>query len=137
MRILCTTLATAVTGAALALAAPLAAHATTESRSSFELTLSPGKNATPAKRTAFLACNPPSGSHPNAKLACRDLTEADGDFTLLSEHNSGSAPQMCTAIYSPVTVTAKGRWNNRPVIYQGTFGNECVMRRATGNVFAF
>ena len=39
-------------------------------------------------------------------------------------------------IYAPVPATAEGQWNGRPVDYEQTFANACVMAARTGAVFA-
>jgi hypothetical protein len=98
------------------------------------LTLAYGEAAMPPERTTSLACAPPRGDHPNAVAVCRDLTAAEGNFTALPGQPAG---QMCTMIYSPVTVTATGRWNDRPVWFRHTYGSDCELRQQTGQVFDF
>ncbi|MEV6168837.1 SSI family serine proteinase inhibitor [Streptomyces sp. NPDC051954] len=77
----------------------------------------------------LLLCNPPRG-HARAAEACAELTAAGGDI--------GGIPQkdaFCTMIYAPVTATARGEWNGRPVQYTKTFSNPCAMAASTGSVF--
>jgi Subtilisin inhibitor-like len=103
-------------------------------RTRLDLTVDQGSNARQARRAAFVACHPTSGSHPRAAQACRDLTSANGDFGALP----GISPkQHCTMIYAPVTVTARGYWDNRPVSYRHTYPNACALRDRTGPVFDF
>lgn len=88
----------------------------------------------PRLRGALLTCNPTGGTHPKADAACTSLTKANGDFGALRSEDATSA---CTLEYQPVTVTAKGKWNNKPVQYTKVYSNACVLKKQTGDVFAF
>jgi hypothetical protein len=84
-------------------------------------------------RVASLSCEPPGGSHPNAAGACRDLAAARGNFAELPGDPDMDA---CIEIYDPVTVFALGLWRGQPVWYGYRYGNSCILRAATGPVFA-
>ncbi|MFF6784669.1 SSI family serine proteinase inhibitor [Streptomyces sp. NPDC012510] len=81
-------------------------------------------------RGALLLCDPPQG-HDHAAQACDELRGTDGDITRIPHRNA-----ICTEIHAPVRATAQGRWNGRPVTYDQTFANPCVMTARTGAVFA-
>ncbi|MER7009863.1 SSI family serine proteinase inhibitor [Saccharopolyspora sp. NPDC000359] len=83
-------------------------------------------------RTVVLSCHPVGGSHPHAASACQTLSAVDGDLSALSE---GQA--MCTLIHQPVTYSARGYWQGRPVTFEKTYSNKCVAEASTGKVFAF
>ncbi len=83
-------------------------------------------------RGVLLHCDPPGGSHPAAEAACADLAAAGGDFDALP-----GDPHRCTKEYDPVTATATGTYNGRPVAWHRTFPNACVMDGITGPVFRF
>lgn len=87
-----------------------------------------------APRTVTLLCDPPGGTHPKAAEACADLARSNGDFTLRS---TGRKPRACFMIYSPVRVSAKGRWRGEDVKFTASFPNTCVMHGQTGAIFAF
>ncbi|WP_338895462.1 SSI family serine proteinase inhibitor [Streptomyces sp. TG1A-60] len=81
-------------------------------------------------RGTLLLCDPPQG-HGQAVQACAELREAGGDITRIPHEDA-----VCTEIYAPVRVTARGQWNGRPVGYEQPFANGCVMAARTGAVFA-
>lgn len=81
-----------------------------------------------------LVCDPPDGTHPNAKLACDELDAAQGDFGSLPAEQEQT---MCTMEYMPVTARAEGTWRGEPVMWEQEFGNACALRSATGAVFRF
>ncbi|MEV0319753.1 subtilase-type protease inhibitor [Streptomyces sp. NPDC050658] len=85
-------------------------------------------------RGVLLKCEPePSGHHPQAAEACADIEEAHGDFDRLPAESG-----ICTKQYAPVTVSASGMYQGRPVGWQKTYDNACVMTHATGgHVFDF
>ncbi|MGW3470524.1 SSI family serine proteinase inhibitor [Saccharopolyspora sp. NPDC000995] len=83
-------------------------------------------------RTTFLTCEPTGGSHPYANDACQALKDVNGDFTKLTTKQSA-----CPLNYKPVTLSAKGRWQGKPVTFEKTFPNDCVAGAATGKVFSF
>jgi hypothetical protein len=80
-----------------------------------------------------LECDPTGGSHPNAKEACAELTAADGDLNQVGTDE----PVACTMEYRPVTASARGHWEGRPVAWDQEFPNNCTMTTDTGTVFAF
>lgn len=80
--------------------------------------------------SALLRCLPPQG-HPYAAEACAELTAARGDIDRLPVRKV-----FCPRIYSPVTATARGRWNGRIVDFRRTYTNSCELRARTGAVFA-
>lgn len=84
-------------------------------------------------RSAVLACAPfPHGSHPLAVPACAALSAAGGDFDALP-----GQPGVCRDPYDPVIVTARGEFRGHPVRWRKKFANLCILRAATGPVFAF
>ncbi len=87
-----------------------------------------------APRTVTLLCDPPGGTHPKAVQACADLARSHGDFKVQSGKRR---PRACFMIYSPVTVSAEGRWRGEDVQFTARFPNTCVMRGQTGAIFDF
>ncbi|WP_327289381.1 SSI family serine proteinase inhibitor [Streptomyces sp. NBC_01198] len=84
-------------------------------------------------RSATLACEPvPHGSHPLPLPACTALSAANGDFDALPGQLA-----VCHDPYAPVVVTARGEFRGQPVDWRKKFANSCVLRAATGPVFAF
>ncbi|UUU30114.1 subtilase-type protease inhibitor [Streptomyces sp. CA-210063] len=81
-------------------------------------------------RGTLLLCDPPQG-HGRAAQACAQLRETGGDITRIPHEHA-----ICAQIYAPVRATAQGRWNGRPITYEQTFANGCVMTARTGAVFA-
>jgi hypothetical protein len=84
--------------------------------------------------TVELECDPPGGTHPNAKSACVELHRAHGDFDALADQQE---PASCTMEYRPVLAEAYGTWHGEPVEWAHEFGNDCTLRTATGSVFLF
>lgn len=101
-------------------------------RSELKLTVAQGEHPFPASKIRTLTCDPVGGTHPFAGQACRDLDRAGGDFTRLPG-NPGIPG--CTREYDPVTVTARGHWNGRPVKFRWTYGNDCMRNFESGPVF--
>ncbi|WP_406379627.1 SSI family serine proteinase inhibitor [Streptomyces sp. NBC_01618] len=84
-------------------------------------------------RGLALVCPPaPDAHHPEAAAACAAIDEAAGDPAALP-----GEPHLCSQEYDPVTATVTGKWDGRPVSWQKTFPNACVMDAATGPVFRF
>jgi hypothetical protein len=86
------------------------------------------------RQTRTLRCDPVEGDHPHAQAACRDITVAAGDFDRLPGDSTG----VCgagLAVYTPVTVSATGVWDEMTVNYRKTFANPCKLRLHTGLVF--
>jgi hypothetical protein len=81
-------------------------------------------------RGTLLLCDPPRG-HSHATQACDQLRSAGGDIRGIPRKD-----QLCSMIYAPVSVQARGQWQGRPVEYSETFANACVMQARTGDVFA-
>lgn len=82
------------------------------------------------KRGTLLRCDPPRG-HAHAAEACTELAAAGGDISAIPQKDV-----LCTMIYAPVTVQARGRWDGQSLRYTETFSNGCVMAARTGSVFA-
>ena len=84
-------------------------------------------------RGVALTCPPAADTpHPHAAEACAELAATAGDLdTLPSDANP------CPMIYNPVTATADGTFDGRPVAWQRTYPNSCFMEAATGPVFRF
>ncbi|MGV9562287.1 SSI family serine proteinase inhibitor [Streptomyces sp. NPDC003480] len=78
----------------------------------------------------LLLCDPPRG-HSQAAEACAELDAADGDIGRIPPDDS-----LCPMLYSPVSVSARGEWDGRPVEYSHTFSNACELQARTGAVFA-
>jgi hypothetical protein len=116
---------------ALTCAMTTAAHAGTAPIGSFQFSIvyHSGK---PAK-SVTLTCLPTGGSHPDRMAACMNLMLVNGEVASIPP--SASA---CFHYYDPVTASASGTWNGRPVTYSARFTNESCARIATGgHVFNF
>jgi hypothetical protein len=124
-------IALTVAAAAAVLAAPAATAAPAEPAHYSVLVLSVQPTQQPA-RQRVLRCSPAGGDHPFAAPACTQLDAAHGDPAALS-----SDPRPCPFIYRPVTVTAEGFWLGRPVLFQQTYPNDCVLHSRTGALFQF
>ena len=83
-------------------------------------------------RSATLHCEPPGGSHPDARAACDDLLRSDGDVQAVQDTDS-----LCTFEYRPVHVTASGSWRGEERNFDHVYPNACAMRVDTGSVFGF
>ncbi|MFE7395370.1 SSI family serine proteinase inhibitor [Streptomyces sp. NPDC057557] len=85
-------------------------------------------------RGVALFCPPaPDAHHPHAADACAAIDRAEGDLDALP-----GSPRLCIVEgYDPVTATATGTWDGRPVSWQRTFPDACVMDAVTGPVFRF
>ncbi|MEV4442908.1 SSI family serine proteinase inhibitor [Streptomyces sp. NPDC049577] len=83
-------------------------------------------------RGVRLSCPEPRGHHPHAAEACERLRLAQGRPDALPMER-----RLCTREYDPVTATAEGDWNGRPVTWRKTFPNACALEAATGAVFRF
>ncbi|MFE5096436.1 SSI family serine proteinase inhibitor [Streptomyces sp. NPDC056638] len=84
-------------------------------------------------RGVALFCPPaPDAHHPHAAAACAAIDRAEGDLDALP-----GSPRLCIEGYDPVTATATGTWDGRPVSWQRTFPDACVMDAVTGPVFRF
>ncbi|MFJ3668958.1 SSI family serine proteinase inhibitor [Streptomyces sp. NPDC090106] len=90
----------------------------------------PGGARSSDTRGTLLVCDPPQG-HGRAALACAELDAVGGDIGALPPGDG-----YCTMIYAPATARAHGRWDGRPVTYEETFPNACVLAQRTGSVFA-
>ncbi|WP_420894889.1 SSI family serine proteinase inhibitor [Streptomyces noursei] len=104
--------------------------------SSFTLSISSGAQHSGGDvRTVTLKCSPePSGTHPQATAACAALDKVHGDFELLMPQ----APvQACTLEWDPVTVKAEGTWKGRNLSFERTYGNYCVAKFSSAQVFSF
>lgn len=97
------------------------------------LTSNPGEAPTRDARSTTLTCTPTGGAHPEPTAACRELRKVAGDIRRINV----SPEQACYLIYAPITVTARGTWNGRPIAYQETFPNDCVLYAEKGPLFHF
>lgn len=129
-----------LTGAALASGAPsggaTAASPGPHVPSALVLTLGRGVNAMNAapQRAVTLSCAPTAtGTHPAAGPACAELARVQGDPADLAGTPSGG----CTRQYDPVVVTVSGVWDGRRIVYERTFGNDCVKNAHGVAVFTF
>lgn len=81
----------------------------------------------------YLDCeNPGNSVHPEAWRACVEAYRVDGEFESLDVE-----PGACVMNDDPVTVLITGTFERRPVTFQKTYPNECVMHRAGGAIYAF
>lgn len=120
---------------ATALAVTVAATALATATASATPPPAPGSGLllTAAERSVTLVCEPaPHGSHPLAQPACTALAAAGGDFDALP-----GQPTVCQGPYEPIVVTARGEFRGQPVDWRKKFANPCILRAATGPVFAF
>jgi hypothetical protein len=133
--------ATALTGAALALIAPVPAGGAASASpapsgaaplGSLRLTLTfPGVD-TSGTRGVTLTCRPTGGSHPRADQACARLIRSGGAI------DRRPAPgTVCTLIYAPVIAEARGTWRGRTVRFRREYDNGCVLGSRTGAIFKF
>ncbi|WP_216211291.1 subtilase-type protease inhibitor [Amycolatopsis aidingensis] len=119
-------------GAAPAAAAPQGPDGR-ESTRALILTISEGERPRPDAAKAVLTCDPAGGTHPLSEAACAELAAVNGDVAAVELE-----PQRpCYLIYRPVTVTAHGPWNGRPISYRETFPNDCVLDVIKGPIFRF
>ncbi|NEA97885.1 subtilase-type protease inhibitor [Streptomyces sp. SID13726] len=95
------------------------------------LTVTKGDSHSSDTRGTLLLCDPPQG-HGRAAEACAQLDAVGGDINALP----AATDVYCPMVYAPVAARARGQWNGRPVEYQETFSNGCVMGARTGAVFA-
>ncbi|MFI1801300.1 SSI family serine proteinase inhibitor [Streptomyces sp. NPDC020379] len=114
--------------ALLALAAPPAAGESDHGR--LFLTVSGAQNTW--TRGLQLTCPDGDGHHPHGAAACAALHRAQGEpgDVIVESH-------LCTREYDPVTATAEGDWNGRPIVWHKTYPNACALDAATGPVFRF
>jgi hypothetical protein len=124
---------TRLSGALLAVALPFAVTGVASASPDTSLTLTVAVPDGSAE-SVELACDPPGGTHPNAKRACAELHAAQGDFDALPDNQEQA---FCTMEYQPVTAVAEGTWHGEPVRWAREFGNKCSLRTATGTVFLF
>ncbi|GAA0355974.1 SSI family serine proteinase inhibitor [Streptomyces olivoreticuli] len=123
------TAAAASAAALLALAAPPAAAGESEHGRLF-LTVSGAQNTW--TRGLQLTCPEAGGHHPHGPEACAALRRAQGEPGEVAGEN-----HLCTREYDPVTATAEGDWNGRPIVWHKTYPNACALDVATGPVFRF
>ncbi|MGW1157905.1 SSI family serine proteinase inhibitor [Streptomyces sp. NPDC002513] len=94
------------------------------------LTVANGDDRSRDINGTLLLCDPPQG-HSEAVEACAELDAAQGDIGRIPPDDS-----FCPMLYAPVTVSARGEWDGRPVEYSHTFANTCELQARTGAVFA-
>jgi len=81
---------------------------------------------------ATLTCHPGGGSHPSPAAACAALDRAGGQPELVTGRNG-----VCPMIYNPVTAVAYGHWGPRPVRFEKTYSNSCVLKDELTPVYDF
>jgi hypothetical protein len=113
-----------------ALTAPTPAEAAAP-RGDLQLWASRGESFSENTATVMLRCSPDAGDHPKAADACAALAKVDGKIEAMNGDG------ICTREYAPITVAALGTWEGDQVDFSRTYSNRCVMRTATGAVFAF
>ncbi|MFF3330948.1 SSI family serine proteinase inhibitor [Streptomyces sp. NPDC002888] len=119
-----------LTAAALLLATAAPARAADLPADWLYLTVTRGDARVDDTRGTLLLCDPPQG-HARAADACAELRAAGGDIGHIPPKDA-----ICTMLYAPVTVHARGEWGGRQVAYERTFSNKCVLAARTGAVFA-
>lgn len=124
---------TRLSGALLAVALPFATPGVAGAHPETSLVLTV-VTSNGDSESVSLSCDPPDGTHPNAKRACAELHAAQGDFESLPGEQEQT---MCTMEYRPVTAQAEGTWHGEQVLWQQEFGNTCTLRTTTGAVFRF
>jgi subtilisin inhibitor-like len=68
------------------------------------------------------------------EAACTDLAKVSGQIALIPRLPG----YYCLSLYDPVTASANGVWNGRPIYYSRTFTNSCEADIGTGgHVFHF
>jgi hypothetical protein len=122
-----------LSGALLAVALPFAVSGVASACPDTTLTLTVTTQDGDAE-SVKLTCEPPGGTHPNAKSACREILIAHGNFESLPGDQEVAA---CTLEYSPVVAVAEGMWRGAPVSWEHEYGNACSLHRETGAVFLF
>jgi hypothetical protein len=115
--------------AAVALIPGIASAASGAGQSTFTLTVTESQDS----RTVTLNCDPTSGNHPHADLACDELLAVDAQFQRLDPGRQ----QICTKESRKVEASAEGTWRGRPIGYQVSVANPCALKAATGSVFDF
>lgn len=121
----------------LALAAPLPAAAALvvpelREPSRLRLTLSGAESDLAWIRGVELLCPGEAPGHRAPQAACAALAQADGDPGRLP---GSGAP--CPEGDAPVTATAQGQWQGRPIHWRADFSSACAVAAHTGAVFAF
>jgi hypothetical protein len=79
-----------------------------------------------------LGCDPAFGPHPEAVQACAVLHRVDGRPDKIKP-----ADTMCMMLYAPVTAEMTGTWEGHKIDWKHTYGNKCMLNRATGVLFTF
>lgn len=115
--------------AAVALIPGIASAASGAGQSTFTLTVTDSRDS----RTVTLNCDPASGNHPHAAVACDELFRVDGQFERLDP----GQPKNCTKESRKVDAFAEGTWRGRDVGFQVSRANPCALKAATGSVFDF
>ncbi|MEX3106564.1 serine protease [Streptomyces sp. V2] len=114
-----------------ALTAPATAAQSALPGNWLQISVTKGDGHSSDTRGTLLLCNDVPQGHAHAAEACAQLRAARGDIRAVPPQEI-----FCTLEYAPVTASARGQWNGRPVQYRETFGNKCEMTAKTGAVFA-
>ncbi|MGN9779797.1 SSI family serine proteinase inhibitor [Nonomuraea sp. ZG12] len=115
-------------GASLVFAV-LPAHASSKSNVLFLAVSSHGNTSLSA---IAIQCPDRADQHPYGEITCAIVDAVDGDFDRLPGN-----PRLCTKEYDPVTATMNGLWRNRPIGWQKTYSNACMLDARTGPIFRF
>ncbi|MGP4112126.1 SSI family serine proteinase inhibitor [Streptomyces sp. 4N509B] len=126
-------LGAAALASALALsAAPAAAAPGPAPAAAFaELALTVSADSVSPGSSATLTCLPDGGTHPTPVDACDTLASVDGYVERIPPNREW----VCPGHLDPVTVTARGLWGNRVVLYEKTFINRCYAVVSSDFVF--
>ncbi|MFI0407703.1 SSI family serine proteinase inhibitor [Actinomadura sp. 3N508] len=76
-----------------------------------------------------LWCRPDGGTHHAPSRACDQLESVNGEVRRI-----GVQQGACTMEYSPVRVSADGRWRGKARHFAGTYPNRCAAVRQTGGI---
>jgi hypothetical protein len=124
----------AVLGAMVMTAGAVVAAAQPASAAVGSLTLSITPDKTGIPKTVTLTCQPTGGTHPDGEAACTDLAKVSGQISWIPRLPG----YYCLSLYDPVTASANGVWNGRPISYSQKFTNSCEANISTGgHVFHF
>lgn len=131
-----------ITGLTVALVTSLAGSPTAAGEAAtpmarLRLTVIDKSRPVPVSRWVSLTCDPAGGTHPRAVEACRELRLNLAPIAGRSTGPITGPAARCTTEYAPRTVLAEGHWSRRAIRHRAEYGNDCLLRAATGTVYQF
>lgn len=131
-----------ITGLALALVTSLAGSPTPAEGAAvpmarLRLTVIDESRPVPVSRWVSLTCDPAGGTHPRAVEACRELHLNLAPIAGRPADAITGLTARCTTEYAPRTILAEGHWSRRAIRHRADYGNDCLLRAATGTVYQF